>query len=289
MPIIGERFVLIPHYLRTVISDGAYVTYAALLEYAWAPSQPDEGGGTYLRAESALAESRGLSVRTVIRHIRELERIGAITVERRGKRRTNVITICPWDQIMTASQEGDDSSSLFQDVTQVAMHIGGDLTQVSRMTCHDCQIHIEEDPQKQTPPTQEDHSQSLWPQHSAQNSAQVDARALRDPSTPPDRVASAVGPGGPPLGDSWDERPGGPFWGPGELEAVWWVDVFELKFVEGLRGNPLPDELSAAYDRLWDLVGSEVAQREVEALCQLHPRDLDSALGQMLALLEQVV
>jgi hypothetical protein len=110
MAIIRETYSQIPHYLRTVVTEGAYVTYAALLEDAWGEDHYYQGG------IALLARARARSEAQIKRHLAELERVGAIEIQRRGRRLNNRILIMPWSAICA---EVDGSSLGFH------LHDGG--------------------------------------------------------------------------------------------------------------------------------------------------------------------
>ena len=68
------------------ISVGAKLTYAMLLKYARERDQCFPG-------QDRLAEDMGSGRRSVVRYIAELERVGLISVKRRGQGRPNIYTI----------------------------------------------------------------------------------------------------------------------------------------------------------------------------------------------------
>jgi biotin operon repressor len=68
------------------ISVGAKLTYAMLLKYA---RELDE----CFPGQERLAKDMGGGKRSVVRYIAELERVGLITIQRRGQGRPNIYTI----------------------------------------------------------------------------------------------------------------------------------------------------------------------------------------------------
>ena len=68
------------------ISIGAKLTYAIFLKYA---RELDE----CFPGQERLAKDMGNGVRSVVRYIAELEKVGLITVKRRGQGRPNLYTI----------------------------------------------------------------------------------------------------------------------------------------------------------------------------------------------------
>jgi hypothetical protein len=68
------------------ISVGAKLTYAMLLKYARELNECFPG-------QDRLADDMGSGKRSVIRYIAELERVGLITIKRRGQGRPNIYTI----------------------------------------------------------------------------------------------------------------------------------------------------------------------------------------------------
>lgn len=68
------------------LSDGAKLTYAMLLSYAWSDDSSFPG-------QERLAQDLGKESRSVRRHLTELKDIGLIRVERRGLGKTNIYYI----------------------------------------------------------------------------------------------------------------------------------------------------------------------------------------------------
>lgn len=140
----GGEFVIVPNTLRrSGITDGAIVTYQALLEFAWGP------GHEYFRVQAALAESRGKSVRAIRDHLTELEAVGAIRIERRGKRRPNIITICEYDAIGVLDEREEPALRIGSDRQKSALRIGGDRQLSAATTGRNLPLHREVDNPKQ--------------------------------------------------------------------------------------------------------------------------------------------
>ena len=68
------------------ISVGAKLTYAMLLKYARERDQCFPG-------QHRLAQDMGNGKRSIVRYIAELERVGLVTVKRKGQGRPNLYTI----------------------------------------------------------------------------------------------------------------------------------------------------------------------------------------------------
>jgi Helix-turn-helix domain len=87
-PIARHGFTQIPNFIlrNPEISSGAKTVYALLLSYAW-------GNNLCFPGQERLAEHAGLSKRTVVTLMAELESVGLIEVERRGLGKTNLYTI----------------------------------------------------------------------------------------------------------------------------------------------------------------------------------------------------
>lgn len=68
------------------ISVGAKLTYAMLLKYA---RELDE----CFPGQERLAEDMGSGKRSIVRYISELERVGLLTIKRRGQGRPNLYTV----------------------------------------------------------------------------------------------------------------------------------------------------------------------------------------------------
>lgn len=81
-----KGFTLIPNYILHTDGLSAYskLVYAMLLSYAWGNKNSSFPG------QETLAKDCGISRRSVINAIQELERQGFITVMRRGQGKTNL-------------------------------------------------------------------------------------------------------------------------------------------------------------------------------------------------------
>jgi biotin operon repressor len=78
----------VPNFIleSTEISVGAKLTYAMLLKYARELDQCFPG-------QDRLAKDMGNGKRTVVRYIAELEKVGLLTIKRRGQGRPNLYTV----------------------------------------------------------------------------------------------------------------------------------------------------------------------------------------------------
>lgn len=87
-PIARYGFTQIPNFIlrNPDISSGAKTVYSLLLSYAWTNNLCFPG-------QERLAEHAGLSKRTVVTLMAELESVGLIEVERRGLGKTNLYTM----------------------------------------------------------------------------------------------------------------------------------------------------------------------------------------------------
>ena len=68
------------------ISVGAKLTYAMLLKYAREKAESFPG-------QDRLAVDMGTGKRSIVRYIAELEKVGLLTVKRRGQGRSNIYTV----------------------------------------------------------------------------------------------------------------------------------------------------------------------------------------------------
>ena len=68
------------------ISLGAKLTYAMLLKSNW-------GDDACFPGQKRLSQDLGCGVRSVVRYIAELEKVGLITVQRRGQGDSNLYTV----------------------------------------------------------------------------------------------------------------------------------------------------------------------------------------------------
>jgi DNA-binding transcriptional regulator YhcF (GntR family) len=68
---------------RTDLSDGAYRTYLEIIEFDWEDKSTGTCKGYVFPSLATLAKMRGVTVRTIERHIRELISLGLLSRERR--------------------------------------------------------------------------------------------------------------------------------------------------------------------------------------------------------------
>ena len=87
-PVSSAGFTQVPnHILRSKgLSVGAKLTYAMLLSYAWQNDFCFPG-------QETLAEHMGVSRRSVITFIQQLQKSGFVTVQRQGLNRPNLYTL----------------------------------------------------------------------------------------------------------------------------------------------------------------------------------------------------
>ncbi len=87
-PVARHGFTQIPNFIlrNPDVSSAAKTVYSLLLSYAW-------GNNCCFPGQERLAEHAGLSKRTVVTVMAELETVGLIEVERRGLGKTNFYTI----------------------------------------------------------------------------------------------------------------------------------------------------------------------------------------------------
>lgn len=88
--IISQKgYTLIPNYVLSTKKLTAYskMVYTMLLSYAWGQKNAAYPG------QERLAEDCGISVRTVVRSIRELEGHKFVTIVRRGRGLTNLYVL----------------------------------------------------------------------------------------------------------------------------------------------------------------------------------------------------
>lgn len=81
----AKGFTQVPNFLlkSTKLSAGDKITFAMLLSYAWQNDFCFPG-------QALLAEDLGLSDRSVRTHLRSLEMLGLLTIQRRGQGKTNI-------------------------------------------------------------------------------------------------------------------------------------------------------------------------------------------------------
>lgn len=84
-PAIQYGFTQVPNFIleNPDLSDGAKVTYALFLRYAW----DDEGA---FPGQETMASHLGCHRATVARHISDLKKVGYLEVVRRGLGKTNL-------------------------------------------------------------------------------------------------------------------------------------------------------------------------------------------------------
>jgi biotin operon repressor len=87
-PISAHGFTQVPNVVLrdTSLSPGAKLCYAMLLSYAWQKDSCFPG-------QEALAKDLGISKRSTVRFMKELEKSGYLEKKRRGLGRTNVYTL----------------------------------------------------------------------------------------------------------------------------------------------------------------------------------------------------
>lgn len=87
-PVAAAGFTQVPNVIlkSTKLSVGAKLAYAMLLSYAWQNDHCFPGQDT-------LAEDMGVSKRSVVSFIKELDRTGYVTVKRQGLNRPNLYTL----------------------------------------------------------------------------------------------------------------------------------------------------------------------------------------------------
>ena len=87
-PVLRGGFTQVPNFILKdpKLSVGAKVAYAMFLSYAWHNASCFPG-------QDRLAEDMGLSRVRVTQLIAELDRVGLVSIQRRGQGRTNLYTI----------------------------------------------------------------------------------------------------------------------------------------------------------------------------------------------------
>jgi len=87
-PILRGGFTQVPNFILrdSKLSVGAKVAYAMFLSYAWHNESCFPG-------QDRLAEDMGMTRPRVTQLISELERIGLVSIQRRGQGKTNLYTI----------------------------------------------------------------------------------------------------------------------------------------------------------------------------------------------------
>ncbi len=87
-PIARGGFTQVPNFILKdpTLSVGAKVTYAMFLSYAWQNDYCFPG-------QEKLAGDMGMSRSSVTAFIGELERVGLVSIQRRGQGKTNIYTL----------------------------------------------------------------------------------------------------------------------------------------------------------------------------------------------------
>jgi hypothetical protein len=78
-------FTMVPNFLldTNAVSPGAKLAYALLLRYAW------QNDFCY-PSQELVAQNMGVTSRSLITYLKELQKVGWLTVERRGQGKSNV-------------------------------------------------------------------------------------------------------------------------------------------------------------------------------------------------------
>ena len=102
-PIARHGFTQIPNFIlrNPDITVGAKTVYSLLLSYAW-------NNDCCFPGQETLADHAGISKRSVVTFMAELERVGLIEVQRRGLGKTNFYTIN--FSVRTSKKNRDDMS-----------------------------------------------------------------------------------------------------------------------------------------------------------------------------------
>lgn len=84
-PMSKRGFTQVPNFLleNEKLSTGAKLIYAMMLRYAWSDNHCFPG-------QKKLAADAGMGVRSVVRHVKELETTGFIRIKRRGLGKVNI-------------------------------------------------------------------------------------------------------------------------------------------------------------------------------------------------------
>ena len=87
-PVSSQGFTQVPNFvLRSKnLSVGAKLTYAMLLSYAWQNNFCFPG-------QKTLADDMGVSLRSIVSFIKELQAQESVTVKRRGLNKPNIYTL----------------------------------------------------------------------------------------------------------------------------------------------------------------------------------------------------
>ena len=78
-------FTMVPNFLldTNIVSAGAKLAYAILLRYAW------QNNFCY-PSQELVAKNMGVTSRSLITYLKELQKVGWLTVERRGQGKSNI-------------------------------------------------------------------------------------------------------------------------------------------------------------------------------------------------------
>lgn len=87
-PVLQGGFTQVPNFIlrNGELSVGAKVTYAMFLSYAW-------NNDSCFPGQDRLADDMGMSRSRVTEFVGELERMGLISIQRRGQGKTNIYTV----------------------------------------------------------------------------------------------------------------------------------------------------------------------------------------------------
>ena len=84
---LKKHFVNTSHvllYCYKTVSAEAKITYQVIDSFDWEEKETGESKGYVFPAVETLADIRGASIRTIQRHIKELEQVGLLTRQRRN-------------------------------------------------------------------------------------------------------------------------------------------------------------------------------------------------------------
>jgi len=89
-PAMRDGFTQVPNALlrRSTITLGAKIAYGVLLSYAW-------GKGSCFPGQETMAVDMGVSKRSVIIYLKQLQDEGLISIKRLGFGKTNIYTLHP--------------------------------------------------------------------------------------------------------------------------------------------------------------------------------------------------
>ena len=87
-PMSKRGFTQVPNFIleNDKLSTGAKLIYAMMLRYAW-------GDNKCFPGQQKLAEDAGMGKRSVVRHVKELEAAGFITIKKRGLGKVNLYAL----------------------------------------------------------------------------------------------------------------------------------------------------------------------------------------------------